>query len=155
MKKYLLDSNIISEPSKPEPKKIVVDLLSKNRKNSAISTLSYFELLHGVLSLPDGKRKERLYAYLEETVVPFYDFLPFDFECAKINAEVSAKMESVGRPLPIIDSQIASVALAKNLILVTRNTKDFSPIQEYFPLKIENWFEVKEEDEETDGLERK
>lgn len=142
MKKYLLDSNIISEPSKPQPNEIVVERLIKNRKDSAISTLSYFELLHGILILPDGKRKERLFAYLEETIVPFFDFIPFDFECAKINAHIRAKLESVGKPLPLIDSQIASVALAKNLILVTRNIKDFAPIQDYFPLKIENWFDL-------------
>lgn len=142
MKKYLLDSNILSEPSKPVSNEYVVNLLKENRKDSTVSVLSYFEMLHGVLVLPDGKRKERLMAYLEETVVPFYDFLSFDFECAKMNAEVTAKMESVGKPLPIIDSQIASIALAKNLILVTRNVKDFAPIQEYFPLKIENWFEI-------------
>ena len=142
MKKYLLDSNILSEPSKPVSNEYVVNLLKENRKDSTVSVLSYFEMLHGVLVLPDGKRKERLMAYLEETVVPFYDFLSFDFECAKMNAEVTAKMESVGKPLPVIDSQIASIALAKNLILVTRNVKDFAPIQEYFPLKIENWFEA-------------
>ena len=142
MKKYLLDSNILSEPSKPVSNEHVVNLLKENRKDSTVSVLSYFEMLHGVLVLPDGKRKERLMAYLEETVVPFYDFLSFDFECAKMNAEVTAKMESVGKPLPVIDSQIASIALAKNLILVTRNVKDFAPIQEYFPLKIENWFEA-------------
>lgn len=142
MKKYLLDSNIISEPSKPEPNDTVVHLLTKNRADSVIAAVSYFEMLHGILVLPSGKRKERLMAYLQETVVPFYDFLPFDFEAAKLNAEVIAKLESVGKPLPVIDSQIASVALAKGLTLVTRNIKDFSPIQEYFPLKLENWFEL-------------
>ena len=141
MKKYLLDSNILSEPSKPVPHERVVSLLKKNRKDSAVSVLSYFEMLHGVLALPDGKRKERLMAYLEETVVPFYDFLAFDFACAKTNAEIIAKLESVGKPLPVIDSQIAAVALAKDLTLVTRNVKDFEPIQAHFPLKIENWFD--------------
>ncbi len=140
MKNYLLDSNIISEPAKPEPNKQVMMLLSQRRRDSGLATISYFELLHGILILPNGKRKERLIAYLEETVVPFYEFIPFDFECARINAQIAAKMESVGRPLPIIDSQIASIALANGMILVTRNIKDFSPIQEYFPLKIENWF---------------
>ena len=140
MKKYLLDSNIISEPAKPAPNKQVLMLLTQNRQDSALAAISYFELLHGILILPDGKRKERLIAYLDETVVPFYEFVSFDFESARINAQITAKLESLGRPLPIIDSQIASIALAHNLILVTRNIKDFAAIQQYFPLKIENWF---------------
>ncbi|MCR5724667.1 MAG: PIN domain-containing protein [Treponema sp.] len=140
MQKFLLDSNILSEPAKPAPNQKVLELLSENRKQSFVSTLSYFEMLHGILILPDGKRKERLTAYLEETIVPFYDFLSFDFESAKVYAEMTAKLEAAGKARPIIDSQIASIALAKNLTLVTRNTKDFAPIQEFFPLRLENWF---------------
>ena len=141
MAAFLLDSNIISEPSKPAPSRKVLEKLAANRSQSVISAVSYFEMLHGVLALPDGKRKERLNAYLAETVVPFYDFVPYDFDCAKINAEVIARLESEGKTIPVIDSQIASIALAKKLILVTRNVKDFAPVQEFFPLKIENWFE--------------
>ena len=48
MKKYLLDSNILSEPSKPVPNETVVNLLKKNRKDSAVPVFSYFEMLHGV-----------------------------------------------------------------------------------------------------------
>lgn len=137
---YLLDSNIISEPSKPLPNENVVSLLEKHRHESVISSISYFEMLHGVLILPEGKRKERLLAYLDETIVPFYDFVQYDFESSKVNAKIISKLESVGKPMPILDSQIASIALAHNLIFVTRNVKDFSSIQEYFPLQIENWF---------------
>lgn len=141
MKKYLLDSNILSEPSKPNPSENVVNLLKENRKVAAVCVLTYFEMFYGLLTMPDGKKKKILMDYLEETVVPFFDFLTFDFECAKANAQIVAKLESVGKPLPIIDSQIASVAITNDLILVTRNTKDFAPIQKFFPLKIENWFD--------------
>ena len=141
MATYLLDSNIVSEPSKPMPSRKVLEKLAANRSLSVISAVSYFEMLYGVLALPDGKRKDRLGAYLTETVVPFYDFVPYDFDCAKMNAKVIAKLESAGKPIPVIDSQIASIALAKGLVLVTRNVKDFAPVREFFPLEIENWFE--------------
>ena len=49
MKKYLLDSNILSEPSKPVPDKRVMELIAKNRKDSAVSVLSYFEMLRAFL----------------------------------------------------------------------------------------------------------
>lgn len=141
MLKYLLDSNIISEPSKPEPNRKIIELLKENSDFSAISTVSYFEMLHGILILPDGKRKERLMSYLNEAVVPFYSFLAYDFDAALANAKILAKLESVGRPIPFGDSQIASIALSKGLILVTRNVKDFVPICDLFPLRIENWFD--------------
>ena len=142
MTKYLLDSNILSEPTKPNPNKSLMTLLIKNQVVSSLAAVSYFEMLHGILVLSNGKYKNRLMAYLEEVVVPFYNFISFNFSAAKINAELTAKLESVGKRLPIIDSQIASIALANNLVLVTRNTKDFLPIQEYFPLVIENWFDM-------------
>lgn len=141
MKKYLLDSNIVSEPSKPLPNDNVLKLLKKHQSESAIATVTYFEMLHGVLTLLDGKRKERLKSFLDEAVCPFYDFLSYDFNSSKLHAEVLAKLESVGRPLSYRDSQIAMIALANDLTLVTRNVKDFKEIKKFFPLKIENWFE--------------
>ena len=137
---FLLASNIISELSKPAPNKKVLGLLTTNKSVSAIAAVSYFGMLHGVLSLPDGKRKERLAAYLAETVVPFYPFIPYDFNAAEAHAKITSSLESAGRPMPLIDSQIAAVALSRNLILVTQNVKDFAPVQEFFPLRIENWF---------------
>lgn len=125
---YLLDSNIISEPSKPKPNLKVLDLLTTKRNVSVISTVSYFEMFHGILTLPNGKRKERLAAYLAETVVPFYTFIPYDFAAAEAHAKITAKLEPVGKPIPLVDSQIAAIAPSKNLILVTRNVKDFAPV---------------------------
>lgn len=77
---------------------------------------------------------------MTQTIEPFYEFISYDFKAAGINAEILAKLESVGNPIPFADSQIASVALSRSLVLVTRNVKDFLPIQKYFPLQIENWF---------------
>jgi len=139
--KYLLDSNIISEGSKPSPNSRVVELLNVRGVESALSSVTAFELLYGVNVLPAGTRKDRLQAYLDETVFPFYNVLAYDFKCSEIHADVMAKLKSVGQMVPYQDSQIASVALANGLILVTRNVKDFEPVAQYFPLKIENWFE--------------
>ena len=139
--KYLLDSNIVSEPSKPVPNENVLVKLSANRKDCVISTVSFFEMLHGVLILPDGRRKQRLLTYLNETVEPFYKFLSYDLNASKVQAEITAKLEAIGRPTPYADTQIASIAIANDLILVTRNVKDFAIIKDNFNLQIENWFE--------------
>ena len=139
--KYLLDSNIVSEPSKPVPNEKVLVKLSANRKDCVISTVSFFEMLHGVLILPDGRRTQRLLTYLNETVEPFYKFLSYDLNASKVQAEITAKLEAIGRPTPYADTQIASIAIANDLILVTRNVKDFAIIKDNFNLQIENWFE--------------
>ncbi len=140
MKKYLLDSNIVSEPTKPVPNQSVLDLIERNRFSCSMCSVSYFEMLHGVLRLPDGRRKERLMAFLNEVVFPFYDFLPYDMKAARIHAEMLSKLEKSGKPVPFQDSIIAAVAIANDLVLVTRNTKDFQNIADECPLKIENWF---------------
>lgn len=140
--KYLLDSNIVSEPSKPIQNEKVIKLIEENREDSAIATVSFFEMLHGVLVLPEGKRKQSLKEYLEKTIVPFYDFLSYDIVSARIQAELSAKLQSIGKLTPYQDTQIASIAIANNLILVTRNIKDFENIVKVSNLKIENWFEI-------------
>ena len=139
--KYLLDSNIISEPSKPEPNEKLLTLLKQNKNKCVISTFSYFEMLYRVFILPGGKRKERLLAYLKESVEPFYKFLSYDLKTAKIQAEITAKLNSIECPPPYADTQIASIALANDLTLVTRNVKDFANIRDNFNLKIENWFD--------------
>lgn len=139
--KYLLDSNIVSEPSKPVPNEKVLEKLSANRKDCVISTVSFFKMLHGVLILPDGRRKQRLLTYLNEAVEPFYKFLSYDLNASKVQAEITAKLEAIGRPTPYADTQIASIAIANDLILVTRNVKDFAIIKDNFNLQIENWFE--------------
>lgn len=140
--KYLLDSNIVSEASKPNPNAFVIDCIEKFGMESALSSISAFELAYGVAILPECARKERLKSFLSEMVFPFYDVLPYDLKCSRIHAIVMAKLKSLGLVIPYQDSQIATVALANNLILVTRNVKDFEPIAKHFSLKIENWFDV-------------
>lgn len=142
MLKYLLDSNIVSESSKPFPNKNVIETLGKKRNECCISTVTYFEMLHGGLRLDDGKRKERLMAYLNETVIPFYNQIPYDSTAAKVHAQIVSKLEKVGKNMPFQDSIIASIALANDLILVTRNIKDFENAVSKCSLKIENWFDV-------------
>jgi tRNA(fMet)-specific endonuclease VapC len=52
-----------------------------------------------------------------------------------------SKVKKAGKPTQKSDSLIASIALANHMILVTRNTKHFAPIQGVSELQVENWFE--------------
>lgn len=140
-KRFLLDPNLISELSKPQPNTNVLTNIQRFEPLCAISAITLQEALFGVELLPDGSRKNRLKEYVE-IVKQKFDVIPYDATVAALYAEVVAKCNKAGQPRPICDSQIAATALANDLILVTRNTKDFEPIAKITPLKLENWFET-------------
>lgn len=137
---YLLDSNIVSEISKPLPNQNVLKKIQEYEKFCAISVITFQELVLGCNLLPEGKRKEEVKSYLN-IVLRKFEIIPYEKDSATIYAETVAKCKTNGLPRPICDTQIAATAIANNLILVTRNTKDFSPLFPYCSLKLENWFE--------------
>ena len=75
-----------------------------------------------------------------DQVLETFNLLPFDSHAAVIYADIRSRLEKVGKPAPELDMQIAAVAIANNLILVTRNTIDFKDIQQVSALMLENWF---------------
>ena len=138
---YLLDSNIISEFSKPEPDANVMSRLKGRERFCAISAVTLQELQMGLELLPEGKRKDQIRGFLE-VVKRRFSIIPYDRSASVVCGEILAAMQKVGQPRPVCDSQIAATALANSMILVTRNTKDFQPLQKISLLKLENWFEV-------------
>ena len=65
-----------------------------------------------------------------------FQSLPFNDEAALIFGEIRADLASKGTPIGGYDMQIAAIALANDLTLITHNTKEFSRINN---LKIEDW----------------
>ena len=136
---YLLDTNIISELSKPIIDKNVVINFSRKQYLSAVSAITLQELLLGYALLPDGKRKNQLNHFID-MVIRNFEIIPYDRNAANCYAEIASKCQKSGNIRPIYDTQIAATALANNMILATRNEKDFMPMQNVSSLKIENWF---------------
>jgi tRNA(fMet)-specific endonuclease VapC len=135
---YLLDTCILSEPTKPNPAELVLHKLNTYEGLMAIPAIVWHELLYGVDRLPEGRRKRRLSAYTLEVVTPLFSVIPYDDHAAWIHASLRTQSDNEGRALSFADGQIASIALANNMILITRNIKDFAGIPQ---LHIENWFE--------------
>lgn len=138
---YLLDTNIVSEGAKVSPNQKIAEKLDIFIDYCKVSAISWYEIQKGIKRLQDGKKKSYLEAYAKEQIAALYDFVPYTKECADIQSTIFARLEPIGKSIPYQDSQIAATALAFNLILVTRNVKDFENIAKEFPLKIENWFE--------------
>ena len=138
---YLLDTNIISEPTKAQASDKVIQKLAENLEYSGISAIAWAETLTGVKQLPDCKRKTGLFNYVVENVQKMYEIIPFDANCASIYSDLAQKLKQNGTPTPQFDLLIAATAIANSLILVTRNTQDFEAIAKVSNLMIENWFE--------------
>ena len=87
--------------------------------------------------MPDGKRKQQSTRYVHEVLRPSLEVLPCDREAALRHAEERARLTSQGRTPPFVDGQIAAIAMMNDLILITRNTRDF---ENFTDLRYENWF---------------
>ena len=136
---YLLDTNIISEPTKINPNEKVLQKLADNLEYSCISAVTWAEMLSGIKALPDGKRKSGLLDYSIEYVQKQYEILSFDASAANIYSDLYERLKSKGVPAQRFDLLIASIAISNNLILVTRNVSDFTAIVENSNLMIEEW----------------
>ncbi len=135
---YLLDTNIISEPTQKVQNKNVINNLRDKVAVCAISAITLAEVAKGAYLLPPGKRQDSFIEFYNEEVKALYQCIPFDEFSAQIYGEIQADMIHKGRPRPQLDLLIAATAIANNMILVTRNTADFEDIP---GLMMENWFE--------------
>lgn len=121
---YLIDTNIISEAAKKKPNKGAMQWLQSVSSSSLfISVLTLGEIKKGIEMLSDHNRKIELLTWLDFELKPWFDgnILPIDAEVAEKWGYISASFK-----VPAIDGLIAATALVNNLILVTRNIKDFN-----------------------------
>jgi hypothetical protein len=122
---YLVDTNVISELTRPKPAPSVAAWFEEVANEALhLSVLTLGELRRGVEKLPAGKRKEKLRYWLEQELPGWFGerLLPIDAAVADTWGRVQATSE---RTLPAIDSLLAATALRHHLRLVTRNTMDF------------------------------
>ena len=138
---YLLDSNIISEIIKPQPNFNVLKKIAEHSSDCAICSPVWEELKFGVYIMEDGLNKKYLEKFINEDVHENFKIKNYTEKAADIHAMLRSKLKKAGKPTQKSDSLIASIALANHMILVTRNTKHFAPIQGVSELQAENWFE--------------
>jgi tRNA(fMet)-specific endonuclease VapC len=139
--KFLLDSNVISEPSRPVSNEHVLNRLNHHRSEIGVASVVLHELLYGCWRLPNSKRRDSLWKYIQESVLslPVFDY---GTAGATWHATQRVRLSKIGKPPAFADGQIASTAFSNGLILVTNNVKDFQIFED---LIIQNWFEVDSE----------
>jgi predicted nucleic acid-binding protein len=138
--RYLLDTNIISNVTKPTPSEALLAWMAEqNDQDLYIASLTVAEILRGVLEKPAGKRRDRLEAWFSGPEGPQSLFagrvLPFDEKAGLIWAKLMAQGKARGRPRSALDAIIAAIAEANDCVVVTDNEKDFDGVEIINPLK--------------------
>jgi tRNA(fMet)-specific endonuclease VapC len=136
--RYLLDTNIIAEPTKPQPYQPVLDRLIQFNHEIAISSVTWHELWFGTERLPVSRRRQNLEDYLQSLINVNLPVLSYTPEAGRWFASERSRLVRIGLPPSYPDGQIAAIAHVNNLILVTRNVSDF---MHFDGISLENWFD--------------
>ena len=124
----ILDTNVVSELTKPRPDDRVYEWLAGQPPESVfLTSVTEAELHYGVQLLPDGRRKQDLDGALRKMLeVEFRGWLlPFDSSAAATFGRLAAHRRSIGRPISIADAQIAAIARSRGADVATRNVDNF------------------------------
>jgi toxin FitB len=124
--KYLLDTCFVSELTKPQPDKGVLDWLQTvNADDLYLSVISIGEIKKGIHKLPISKKKQTLLLWAETLLAEYQDRI-LGLELAIMeNCVMIANAEKNGQPVASLDSLIAATAYTHHLTLITRNESDF------------------------------
>jgi len=130
---YLLDTNTLIYFFKQQGQ-VAAHLKNIAASQIAIPAVVLFELEYGVLrsTRPEQQRKGM------DAALKVYQTLSFDGKAAKSAAWIKHTLEAAGTPIGHFDLLIAATALAHELTLVTRNTREFERVP---GLRVENWFD--------------
>jgi len=123
--KWLLDTNVLSEVTRPEPAPKVEAWLRAEGNDSAIDPIVLGELRYGILILPRGARRNRLEAWFDAGAGRMH-CLPWDRDTGLEWAVLLARLRSKGLAMPLRDSMIVATAMTHRLTVVTRNVRDFA-----------------------------
>lgn len=136
--RFLLDTNIVSEPLRPRPKTKLLEQLQRHRSEVAIAAIVWHELWFGCMRLPLSAKRNAIETYLNEVVAATMPILPYDERAAEWHAEERARLVAAGKTPTFIDGQIAATAHTNELTLVTLNVSDYHAFGD---LSVTNWLD--------------
>ena len=140
MTRFLLDTNIISNVTKPSPSDALLQwFAAQPDQDLFISSLGIAEIRRGILDKPKGKKRAQLDAWFDGPEGPQALFtgrvLPFDETAALIWARLMSAGRAQGRSRSALDMVVAAVAEANECTIVTDNEKDFPGIEVLNPIR--------------------
>ncbi len=132
--RYLLDTNSCIYLIKKRPSVVLERFRQHSPQDVAISTITLFELQYGIEKSQYRQRSEDA---LAKFLLPL-NFINLDRSSAIEAATIRAQLEKKGMPIGPYDLLIAGMARSRDMILVTKNIKEFERI---VGLNLENWVE--------------
>lgn len=124
--KHLVDANVLSEATKPDPDDRVVEWLRHNERSLLVDPVILGEVRFGILLLDRGARRTKLEQWFEQGVDRI-QCLPWDSAVGLRWAQLLADLRRRGQPMSVKDSLIAATALTHDVALATLNRRDFKP----------------------------
>ena len=143
MSRQLLDTNIISNVTKPVPSAALVEWMAEQADEDLfISSLTVAEIRRGILEMPPGKKRKELERWFLGAEGPQALFagrvLPFDEKAGLVWAWLMADGTAAGRPRSPLDMIVAAIAEANGCVVVADNERDFSGLKIFNPLRAAN-----------------
>ena len=140
MSRSLLDTNIISNVTKPAPSEgLIAWMAEQSDEDLFISSLTVAEIRRGILEKPAGKKRRKLERWFSGPEGPQALFagrvLPFDEKAGLVWARLMVDGRAQGRPRNPLDMIIAAVAEANDCVVVTENERDFVGLKIFNPLR--------------------
>jgi toxin FitB len=137
--RYLLDTNVISNITKPNPSESLLEWMGAQSDGDLfISSLTVAEIRRGILDKPKGKKRERLEAWFAGPEGPQSLFkgriFSFDEKAALVWARLMSEGRVAGKPRSDLDMIVAAVAEANECVIVTDNEKHFLGLEVLNPL---------------------
>lgn len=122
--RFLVDTDVISETARPRPDLAVLRWIA-SQGSLAIASITLFELSRGIESVPPGKRRDFLDAWLATILDSGVEVVPFDADSARVAARVERDAKRRGRPIATHDLFILASAKVRSLGVATRNVAHF------------------------------
>jgi tRNA(fMet)-specific endonuclease VapC len=127
---------VLSEPIRPTPDPEVMKRIATAGDTITTASPVWHEIEFGRLRLLPGKRRRAIEAIIDAFATVLV-ILPYDTRAAAWHARERARLGRLGKVPPFVDGQIAAIAAVNELVLVTRNVRDFSG---FAGLDVESWF---------------
>jgi toxin FitB len=124
----IIDTNVVAELMKASPAGEVVSWMNDQEASALfLTTITLGEIGYGLEILPQGKRRLQMEQGFERVIAEAFTgrILAFDEEAARLYGVLMGRRKAIGRPLSILDGQIASIARARGCAIATRNVRDF------------------------------
>jgi tRNA(fMet)-specific endonuclease VapC len=129
---YLLDSNVCIRLINNSSPAVTSRLAAQQPSDILVSTITQFELYYGAYR---SAQRDRNLEILQRFFIQF-NIIHLDSSAAIQAGRIRADLAAMGMPIGPYDVQIAAIALANDLILVTHNVGEFNRV---YGLQIEDW----------------